>query len=534
MRSVLLLLAAATCHAGNTVWPKPSSLVASGKTLQIPNWGFGFTTVGHDSETLKDAYLRYTALIFKASIRNGAGEARATRGKPTPLPTATLAQLHVNVLTDDESLTADTNETYALNIQAGNGTLTAHSVYGALRGLETFAQLVYGKGTLVDEAKVTDSPRFRFRAALIDTSRHFLPLAVIYENLDLMAYSKYNVLHWHIVDWQSFPYQSATFPQLSAQGAFTPAHVYTQTDVKSVIQYAQRRGIRVIPEFDTPGHMQYGYEAIPGLLTECYNSAGKVTGTGPLNPTLDSTYTFIQKLYEEVKSVFPDKYVMIGGDEVPSGCWESNPQIQSWVKQHPTVKTFGELEQYYALKLLDILQKQNTSYMCWQEIFQNGVKIYPDTVVNVWKDGNWQDVLGQVVQAGYHSVLSAPFYLNKISYGEDWKAYYSTEPLDFTCPDPSKPCDKSLVDGIEMAMWGEWVDGTNFIQRTWPRAAAVGERAWSSEATKDVGEAEFRIHEFRCKMVKRGSQAEPIINPNLASGYCEEEFLYEYRPVWQS
>ena len=133
-------------------------------------------------------------------------------------------------------------------------------------------------------------------------------------------------------------------------------------------------------------------------------------------------YDFLTTLYAEIKDVFPDKFVHVGGDEVPTTCWQSNPQIVSWLKQHPKIQSFGELEQYYELKLLNILKAQNTSYMCWEEIFDNGVQILDDTVVNVWK-GGWNETMAKVTKAGYHSVLSAPFYLNYIAYGEDWNKY---------------------------------------------------------------------------------------------------------------
>ena len=94
--------------------------------------------------------------------------------------------------------------------------------------------------------------------------------------------------------------------------------------------------------------------------------------------------------------------------------------------------SFADLETLYEQKLLDILKDQGTSYMVWQEIFDNGAKIAKDTVIDVWKGGNWQEEMAKVTAAGFHTVLSAPFYLNYISYGDDWKKYYTTEPSNFT------------------------------------------------------------------------------------------------------
>lgn len=117
----------------------------------------------------------------------------------------------------------------------------------------------------------------------------------ILQILDGMAYTKLNVFHWHIVDDQSFPYQSITYPELSEQGAYHPSAIYTQADVANVIEYARLRGIRVMAEFDTPGHTRSWGVSHPELLTEC---GGKYAGKlGPIDPTKEEVYTFIENLF---------------------------------------------------------------------------------------------------------------------------------------------------------------------------------------------------------------------------------------------
>jgi len=454
-----------------------------------------------------------------------------------PTTAAQMTSCIVEVASDDETLSLETDESYTLDTStAPMIKITANTVFGALRALETLSQLVEFGGNAIGRYIIKDKPRFQYRATMIDTARHYYPINVILQHIDAMSYAKMNVLHWHIVDDQSFPYQSVVFPEMSAAGAFTPAHVYSIEDIKRVVGYAYNRGIRVIPEFDTPGHVTKGYDAlVPPVLTDCYSGNVK-TGTGPLNPTIDATYDVMTKLFAEVKTVFMDKFVHVGGDEVIMRCWLSNPQIQAWMKQHPEVKTGEDLQSYYISKLLDILAKQGSSYIVWQEIFDAGNKIRPDTVVEVWKDENWQDEMAAVTKAGYHTVLSAPFYLNYISYGADWKKYYTIEPANFTGGATAEA--SGLLSGIEACMWSEYVDSANFIARMWPRAAAVAERAWSPATQIDIYSAEIRLHEFRCKLVERGIDAQVIENganmkaPLYGKNFCPTEWQPHYSPPW--
>jgi len=438
----------------------------------------------------------------------------------------------------NETLSLETDASYELTISKRGVAIDAQTVYGALNGLESLSQLV-DRGAFVNGTRVEDFPRFQFRATMIDTSRHYYPVEVILQHLDAMAYAKFNVLHWHIVDSISFPYQSTTFPELSEKGAYSPDHVYTADDIRQIVTYAMQRGIRVVPEFDTPGHVRRGYDALdPPILTTCYDDDKKpIVGdgaTGPLDPTINATYDFLDSLYREIKTVFPDEFVHVGGDEVPSDCWASNPHIVAYMKKNG-LESFADLETLFEQRLLNILKDQGSSYIVWQEIFDNGAKILPDTVIDVWKGGNWQDEMANVTSAGFHSVLSAPFYLNYISYGEDWPKYYAVDPTNFTGGEKAE--EKGLLGGLEVCMWSEFVDATNFISRIWPRAASVGERAWSSKETTDVDDARRRLHEFRCKLLARGIGAEPITNGGNRDeldnkNFCPMEWVPRYVRPW--
>ena len=126
-----------------------------------------------------------------------------------------------------------------------------------------------------------------------------------------MVYNKMNVFHWHIVDDQSFPYESTTFPLLHENGAYdAETHVYSQRDIADVIEYARLRGIRVVPEFDSPGHTLSWGKGQEELLSVCYDDEGRpLQEQGPIDPSKESTFTFLTDFMKEVKDVFPDKFI---------------------------------------------------------------------------------------------------------------------------------------------------------------------------------------------------------------------------------
>jgi hexosaminidase len=185
--------------------------------------------------------------------------------------------------------------------------VSAVETVGVLRGLETLAHLAHAAATLELPLTVADSPRYPYRGLLIDSARHFLPVATIKDTLDAMSLTKLNVLHWHLTDTTSFPVVSRVFPSLSSKGAFHPALVYTQDDLSAVVGYARDRGVRIVPEFDMPGHSSWG-KGMPGLTID-------VCG-GVLDPTQNATYMFLGAFLHEMGAVFHDPYLALGGDEV--------------------------------------------------------------------------------------------------------------------------------------------------------------------------------------------------------------------------
>lgn len=501
--------------------------------------------MGHECDILEQAQIRYLRIIHYQKARRDLNKNRTHVNFPRRwsfgqndrrfkgnLDTMTINLTHpcerLPHLNMDESCNVKVvmfyfvNEIFmnvicflsdTLKVADASAELVSSSIWGILRGLETFSQLIHiasDKQTLViNETQIVDQPRFSHRGLLIDTSRHFLSLFSIYSIIDGMAYNKLNVLHWHIVDDQSFPYQSTNFPELSNQGAYHPKDmIYSQTDVSNVIEYARMRGIRVMAEFDTPGHTRSWGVSHPGILTQCSgNYSGKL---GPLDPTKQSTYDFMDKLLTEVTQVFPDDYLHLGGDEVGFECWESNENITQFMKDHNFTK-YEQLEEMYIQKIVDMTTKLNSQSVVWQEVYQNGVHLPNSTVVHVWT-GEWKALLKTITEDGYQTLLSTCWYLDHINIGGDWKKFYNCDPHDFNGTND----ELKRVMGGEACMWDEVVDDTNVIARIFPRASAVAEKLWSSIDVKSIQNAEKRIEEHTCRMRIRGIAAQPPNGP----GFC--------------
>lgn len=334
-------------------------------------------------------------------------------------------------------------------------------MWGILRGLETFSQLITytgdGIALRLNLTSISDEPRFQWRGLLVDTSRHFISVFNLLQIIEGMAYNKLNVFHWHIVDDHSFPYESLTYPELSRDGAYHSSLVYTQNDVAKVIEFARKRGIRVMPEFDTPGHTRSWGVSHPELLTQCYGPyEGKL---GPMDPTNPIVYDFMDQLLQELVDVFPDKYIHLGGDEVGFECWESNPNITQYMVDN-NITRFEQLEEVFIQKIVDMVDELKANSIVWQEVYVNGVRLPTKTVVHVWTGDRFK-LLNQITREGRRALLSSCWYLDHLSTGGDWKKFYMCDPHDFN----SSAEQRKLVMGGEACMWSEVVDNSNILQR---------------------------------------------------------------------
>jgi hexosaminidase len=388
--------------------------------------------------------------------------------------------------------TLDEDESYFLHVTAAGAEIDAATELGAMHGLETLIQLVQPRssGYVIPAVSIHDAPRFRWRGLMIDCGRHFEPVAVIKRNLDGMAAVKLNVFHWHLTEDQGFRIESRVFPMLTGKGS--DGDFYSQQDAKEIVAYARARGIRVVPEFEMPGHSTAWLFAYPSL-----NSGSGASGSTPegirrefgisayaIDPTREATYTFIGRFLTEMAGIFPDAYVHIGGDETPAPDWKTNPRILAFMKAH-RLKDNEALQAYFNTRVLRIVSGLHRHMMGWDEVLTPGLP--KDVIVQSWRG---EASLAKGAKLGYEGVLSAPYYLDGMKPAE---THYLADPLPATS-DLSADERKRILGG-EVCMWGEHVYARTIDSRIWPRTAAIAERFWSQENVRDV-EDMYRRLEF--------------------------------------
>ncbi|WP_418653207.1 beta-N-acetylhexosaminidase [Tenacibaculum soleae] len=328
------------------------------------------------------------------------------------------------------ALNSDTDESYTIHVNKSQIEIVANTDIGAIRALETILQLVnFNKNSFyIAGVEIKDSPRFVWRGLMIDVSRHFQLIDVIKRNLRAMASVKLNVFHWHLTDDQGFRVESKVYPKLqeiAADGLY-----YTQEQIKDVVNYATKLGIRVVPEFDVPGHASAILAAYPQLGSKDNYEYGVERFSGVFDPTLNPskevTYLFLETIFREIAPLFPDEYFHIGGDENEGKHWDENIEIQAFKKKHD-LKTNHDLQTFFNIRLEKILKKLDKKLMGWDEILTPSL---PTTaVIHSWRgkhEGLKQSTLIEAAKKGYQTVLSSGYYIDRMLSVEH---HYSVDPI---------------------------------------------------------------------------------------------------------
>ncbi len=471
----LLFITPVRAQMTPALMPQPSHVSYSAGSLVIEQ-GFDIVSEGYSEPRLDRAEQRFLQrLVLVGGL------------SPQPLPGAAKPRLTIHA--DGPSAPVQQlgeDESYHLAVTADGATLHAANPLGILHGLQTLVQLAVPgpHGFTVPAAVIDDQPRFPWRGLMLDTGRHFMPLSVVYQTLDGMEAVKLNVFHWHLSEDQGFRVESTAFPLLQGKGS--DGLFYTQAQVRDVLAYARDRGIRVVPEFDMPGHATAWFVGYPELAS----------GSGPyeverrwgifdpaMDPTRETTYNFLDRFLAEMTALFPDAYFHIGGDECNGKEWDRNPRIQTYMHEHG-LRDDASLQAYFTGRVQQLVTRHGKVTIGWDEVLQPNTP--KDVVIQSWRG---QKSLAEAATRGYRGLLSTGYY---IDLNEPASQHYAADPLEHETASLT-PKQQKLILGGEATMWSEFVTPENVGSRIWPRTAAIAERLWSPENVRDPASMYARL-----------------------------------------
>lgn len=463
------------------------------------------------------------------------------------------------------------DESYTLTVASNSSTveITAKTVWGALHAFVTFQQIVIfdgGSGLIVEQPVVIkDYPKYAYRGVMIDSGRNFISVKKFFEQIDGLALSKLNVLHWHITDTQSWPIQINEYPE-ATKDAYSPREIYSPNDVQTIVSYARSHGVRVIPEVDMPGHSASGWKQIDKDIVTCENSwwsndewplhTAVQPNPGQLDVLNPKTYQVVEKVYSELSHRFADDFFHVGGDELQTGCFNFSKPIRDWFAADLS-RTYFDLAQYWLDHALPIFTsttntgKKNRRIVMWEDVFISAdaaaKNVSRDIILQSWNNGLTN--IANLTAAGFDVIVSSSDFLyldcgfggyvtndprynvqanpdptaatpsfNYGGIGGSWCAPYKTwqRIYDYDFTTNLTDAQAKHVIGAAAPLWSEQVDDAVISSKMWPRAAALAELVWSGNKDPVTGKkrtTEFtqRILNFREYLVANGIGASPLV-----------------------
>lgn len=443
-------------------------------------------------------------------------------------------------------------EGYYLDVSPEKIQIKAASEAGFFYGFQSLLQLMptdfYGKAAknkkkfILPTVQIQDEPAFGWRGFMLDVSRHFFTVEQVKEVLNRMAELKLNRFHWHLTDDQGWRVEIKAYPKLTEVGAWrmdynntdesisdwwgrpvqkpgeeaTYGGFYTQEEIKDIVAYAKERHIEVIPEIDMPGHAQATIAAYPEL--GCVNAApyvatGGVFKNNTYNPGKEATYTFIEKMLNEVMDLFSYEYVHIGGDECNKEQWKIDPAAQAKMKAEG-LKNEAELQSYFIERVEQMINARGKKMIGWDEIQEGGLA--PNATVMSWR-GEEGGIIA--AQAG-HEVIMTP---NKYCYIDLKQGHDDLEPnLGYSQlllstaynykvkPDSLSREEAALIKGTQANLWTESIsDWSKLTYMTYPRVFAIAENAWTQESAQDWDDFTDRMFVYLERLDAQGVRYAP-------------------------
>ena len=424
-------------------------------------------------------------------------------------------------------------EEYFLKILENQIVIEASSPNGIMHGIQSLRQIVpineniSSKKISINCLEIHDFPRFKWRGLLLDCCRHFMQKDFVKRYIDLLAFHKMNILHWHLTEDQGWRIEIEKYPKLTEIGAWREnkdgekyGGFYTKKDIKEIVLYAENRGIEIIPEIELPGHSVAAIASYPHL--SCTGDSIKVeTDWGVFKDIYcagnDSVFTFLEDVLEEVIELFPSKYIHIGGDEAPKYHWENCSKCQKRIINN-NLKDEHELQSYFIKRISNFLKTKNKVLIGWDEIIEGGI---PENAIIQ----SWRGMEGGIVAAkNQNQAIMSPTshcYFDYDLDAIDLEKVYSFEPI----PKELSQSESKFIIGGECNMWSERAPQELIDSKVFPRILAMSEVLWS-EKEKDYIEFSNRIEKHYPKLdklgVNYGYEKTPI---KFNSTFKENEFI---------
>ena len=438
------------------------------------------------------------------------------------------ATIQLSIVKDEKLAT----EGYTLTVNKNGIQIKANTNTGLFYGWQTLQQImptaIYAKAKQANTnwqipyVSIVDKPRFEWRGMMLDVSRHFFSKADVKVFIDDMARYKYNRFHWHLTDDQGWRIEIKSLPKLTEVGAWraerkgkwmntttplmseprTYGGYYTQDDIKEIVAYAKSKFIEVIPEIDVPGHSMAMIAAYPQLSTtpnypyqvnvgeefmdwEGLNGHATAKIDNSLDPSNETVFDYLDKIFGEIAPLFPFEYIHMGGDENAKNNWEKSKNVQALMKKEG-LKNMNEVQSYFVKRVQKIINNKGKKMMGWDEILEGGL----DGSAAVM---SWRGVKGGIEAAKKgHKVVMSPSTYNYLDYyqgeitaegkvyaGLRMKKTYSFDPVP-------EGVDPNLIIGNQGNQWTEQLQNMRNVQyMTWPRAMAIAETSWSPKEKKD-------------------------------------------------
>ncbi len=425
-------------------------------------------------------------------------------------------------------------EGYRLDVRPEAIVIEAPGIAGVFYGIQTLRQLfpeeieerhlVSGVDWCLPCVFIEDTPRFSWRGFMLDEGRHFQGKETVLLTLDLMAFQKLNVLHWHLTEDQGWRIEIKKYPKLTEIGSqragtsktmlgkqhdgIPHSGFYTQDEIREVVAYATERHITIVPEIEMPGHSLAALAAYPEL--SCSGGPFEVALHFGIFPDIycagkETVFTFLQEVLDEILELFPSPFIHIGGDEAPKARWKKCSACQRRIREEG-LKDEHALQVYFTNRIADYLDTKGRRVVGWNEILQKN--LIQSAVVQFWVrdrlhllDAIRTDKRAVVMSTYLDTYLDHSYCLMPLSRA------YRYEPVPVELDDNNG----GSILGLEFPLWSEWIPNRARLDyQVYPRLTAMAETGWTLKDKKDFKEFLRRLEKFLIRLERLGVHYAPL------------------------